>query len=259
MKKPSTLRKSSGLVLMLLLSLAWFSPTQTALRTMPDTLALTQGQMQSVRLGCMTLRGDAVSVTATEDETLAQVTGQSCGTSEMWLSILGIPLKKVQVEDSPEKRLIPGGQALGVAMRTEGVLIVGVGEAAQGVSPARDAGLQAGDVIMTVGGEAVTTAESLTSLLSKSGGKPVPIAYQRDGEPRTCLLTPHKDEATGAVRLGACGSFAADSLVFRNPDGSHALELFNPFEKAFTVSVTLDAENYCFQLEPRSVNSILIQ
>ena len=221
MKKPSTLRKSSGLVLMLLLSLAWFSPTQTALRTMPDTLALTQGQMQSVRLGCMTLRGDAVSVTATEDETLAQVTGQSCGTSEMWLSILGIPLKKVQVEVSPEKRLIPGGQALGVAMRTEGVLIVGVGEAAQGVSPARDAGLQAGDVIMTVGGEAVTTAESLTSLLSKSGGKPVPIAYQRDGEPRTCFLTPHRDEATGTVRLGAWvrdSTAGVGTLSFYDPD-----------------------------------------
>lgn len=62
-----------------------------------------------------------------------------------------------------------------------------------------------------------------------------------------------------AVRLGACGSFAADSLVFRNPDGSYALEMFNPFEKPFAVSVTLDGENYCFQLEPRSVNSILIQ
>ena len=221
MKKPSTLRKAVGLVAAFLLGMSWFSPMQSALRTMPDTLALTQGQMQSLRLGGLTLTGDAVSVTSTEDESLAEVTGHACGASEMWLSILGIPLKKVQVEVSEEKRLIPGGQALGVAMRTEGVLIVGIGEAAEGVSPAKAAGLQAGDVILSVGGEAVTTAESLTSLLNKAGGGPVPIAYQRSGEKRTCLLTPHRDEVTGAVRLGAWvrdSTAGVGTLSFYDPD-----------------------------------------
>ena len=221
MKKPSTLRKSLGLVAAFLLGMSWFSPMQVALREIPDTLALTQGQMTELRLGGLTLDGDAVSVTSSGDETLAEVTSQSCGTSEMWLSILGIPLKKVQVEVSPEKRLIPGGMPLGVAMRTEGVLIVGIGEAAEGVAPAKDAGLQAGDVIVTVGGEAVTTAESLTSLLNKSGGKPVPIAYQRAGEQRTCLLTPHKDESTGAVRLGAWvrdSTAGVGTMSFYDPD-----------------------------------------
>ena len=221
MKKPSTLRKSAGLVLMLLLGMSWFSPMQAALRSMPDTLALTRGQMTEMYLGGLTLAGDAVSVTSSEDERLAEVTGQSCGTTDMWLSILGIPLKKVQVEVSEEKRLIPGGMPLGVAMRTEGVLIVGVGEAAEGVAPAKDAGLQAGDVIVTVGGEAVTTAEDLTSLLNKSGGKPIPVAYQRAGEKRTCLLTPHKDEATGAVRLGAWvrdSTAGVGTLSFYDPD-----------------------------------------
>ena len=221
MKKPSTLRKSAGLVAAFLLGMSWFSPMQTALRQTPATLALTQGQMLEMNLGGLTLTGEAVSVTFSGDESLAEVTGQACGTSEMWLSILGIPLKKVQVEISPEKRLIPGGQALGVAMRTEGVLIVGIGEAAEGVTPAKDAGLQAGDVIIAVGGEAVTTAESLTTLLNKSGGKTVPIAYSRNGESRTCLLTPHLDEATGVVRLGAWvrdSTAGVGTLSFYDPD-----------------------------------------
>ncbi len=221
MKKPSTLRKSMGLVAAFLLGMSWFSPVQQALRSMPDTLALTQGQMTELHLGGLTLTGEAVSVTSTEDERLAEVTGQACGASEMWLSLLGIPLKKVQVEVSPEKRLIPGGQALGVAMRTEGVLIVGVGEAAEGVSPAKEAGLQAGDVITSVGGEAVTTAESLTDLLNQCGGKPVAIAYQRNGEHRTALLTPHKDADTGAVRLGAWvrdSTAGVGTLSFYDPD-----------------------------------------
>ena len=220
MKKPSTLRKSAGLVAAFLLGMSWFSPMQTALRQLPDTLALTQGQMLSLDLGGLTLTGEAVPSTSSEDERLGGAMGQG-GASEMCVSLFGIPLKRVQVEVSEEKRLIPGGQALGVAMRTEGVLIVGVGEAAEGVTPARDAGLQAGDVITGVGGVAVTTADSLTTLLNKSGGKPVPIAYSRNGENRTCLLTPHQDESTGAVRLGAWvrdSTAGVGTLSFYDPD-----------------------------------------
>ena len=62
----------------------------------------------------------------------------------------------------------------------------------------------------------------------------------------------------GAVRLGARGSFAGDSLVFRNPDGSVVLELFNPFDRVFTVGVELEGETYHLPLEPRSVNSIVL-
>ncbi len=62
----------------------------------------------------------------------------------------------------------------------------------------------------------------------------------------------------GAIRLGMCGSFAADSLVFKNPDGSFALELFNPFDHVFSVDFELESEHYLFELEPKSVNSILI-
>ena len=208
MKKPSTLRKAAGLVMAMLLGLTWFSPMQAALRNMPDTLALTQGQISTLQLGGLTLSGDALTVTASQDESLASVGAvdvsvQASGTTDMLLSLFGIPLKRVEVEVSPEKRLIPGGQALGVAMRTEGVLIVGLSEAAEGISPAKSAGLAAGDVIRAINGTEVTTAEQLTELLTAAGATQIMVAYDRAGEARTALLTPYKDEATGNVRLGA--------------------------------------------------------
>ena len=226
MKKPSMLRKSIGLVASLLLALSWFSPMQSALRDMPDTLALTQGQISTLRLGGLTLKSDALTVTASEDETLASVgavnvVSQSLGTSDMLLSLFGIPLKRVEVQISPEKRLIPGGQALGVAMRTEGVLIVGVSDVAEGISPAKSAGLLAGDVITGVNGTPIATAEELTTLLNKLGATPVHIAYRRAGESRTALLTPHKDETTGAVRLGAWvrdSTAGVGTLSFYDPE-----------------------------------------
>ena len=225
MKKPSCLRKSAGVVAAFLLAMSWFSPMQETLRTLPDTLTLTQGQVSTLRLGGLTLSGEALTVTAAQDETLASVGAvdvsvQASGTTDMLLSLFGIPLKRVEVRISPEKRLIPGGMALGVAMRTAGVLIVGVSEAAEGVSPARDAGLQAGDVIRSIDGTEVTTAEALTELLNQSGGKQVMIAYQRGGEERTALLTPYRSE-TGAVRLGAWvrdSTAGVGTLSFYDPD-----------------------------------------
>ena len=226
MRKPTKLRKSIGLVLSVLLALSWFSPMQTTLRDLPDTLTLTQGQISTLRLGGLTLEGDALTVTSSGDETLAsvgavEVVSQRVGTSDMLLTLFGIPLKKVEVQISPEKRLIPGGQALGVAMRTEGVLIVGLSDVAEDVSPAKSAGLAAGDVITGVNGTDVTTAEALTGLLNQIGPTQVQITYRRAGENRTALLTPHKDETTGAVRLGAWvrdSTAGVGTLSFYDPD-----------------------------------------
>lgn len=226
MKKPSTLRKSAGVIASVLLALTWFSPMQQTLRTLPDTLALTQGQTSTLQLGGLTLESTALTVTASGDETLSDlgvvdVVSQEAGTSEMLLSLFGIPLKRVEVAVSPEKRLIPGGQAVGIAMRTDGVLIVGVSEVAEGISPARDAGLAAGDVIRVINGTTITTAEQLTELLNAAGETALHIAYQRAGEDRTTILTPHKDESTGAVRLGAWvrdSTAGVGTLSFYDPD-----------------------------------------
>ncbi len=209
-----------------LLAMSWFSPMQVTLRTLPDTLALTTGQISTLQLGGLALSGDALTVTATQDETLASVgavdvSAAQSGQAQMVLSLFGIPLKRVEVEVSPEKRLIPGGMALGVAMRTEGVLVVGISEAAEGVSPARDAGLRAGDVIHMVDGQRVTTAEELTGLLQSSRSDTVMIAYDRSGESRTALLTPYRDEAAGTVRLGAWvrdSTAGVGTLSFFDPD-----------------------------------------
>lgn len=62
----------------------------------------------------------------------------------------------------------------------------------------------------------------------------------------------------GAVRLGAKGPYAGDSLVFLNPDGSTVAVVFNPFIEKRDMTISLKNQNYTFNLEPRSVNSITI-
>ena len=108
-RKPSVLRKSTGLLLALFLSLGYFSPMQETLRTMPDAIALTQGQAQTFTLGpglSLSARGGNVAVSSSTDETLrdkgaVSLVSETTGTSELLLSLMGIPLKTVEVEVSP--------------------------------------------------------------------------------------------------------------------------------------------------------------
>ena len=226
MKKPSELRRGVGVVLTALLMLTWFSPMQRALRSLPDSIALTQGQASTLLLGGLTASGEALTVTSSADETLAgtgavTVVARSSGTTEMLLSLFGVPVKRIDVTVSEAKRLIPGGQALGVAMRTDGVLIVGLSETAEGVCPARECGLHPGDVIRTVEGAAVTSAEQLTALVNAAGARPLAISYERNGQQRTATLTPHRDASTGAVRMGAWvrdSTAGVGTLSFYDPD-----------------------------------------
>lgn len=62
----------------------------------------------------------------------------------------------------------------------------------------------------------------------------------------------------GAIRLGCKGSFAGDSILFRNPDGSLVIEAFNPFEKPFPITFAFECGQYKFELEPLSFNSIVL-
>jgi stage IV sporulation protein B len=242
-KHPSPLRRAVGLVLTLLLTLGYFSPTQQALRALPASLRLTQDEPISLLTGMLRASGEGLEVSASQDETLSQyvsVTGQKSGTSELLLSILGIPLRRVEVEVSPEKRLIPGGQALGVAMRTDGVLIVGLSDVKKGACPARDCGLQPGDVLLRIGGHAIERVADVSEIAQQNGTSPLLIEYMRDGTTAHATLTPVQDDATGVVRLGAWvrdSTAGIGTLSFYDPDSGQYAALGHAITDGDTGSI----------------------
>lgn len=229
-RSPSRLKRAAGVVLAMLLSLSYFSPLQETLRTLPAHLALTEGQARTLALGgLLTLNRQTgnVAVAASDDETLRDagavaLSSETAGTSELLLSLMGVvPLRKVEVEVSEEKRLIPGGQAIGVAMRTSGVMIVGTSDLSQARSPAQLSGLRPGDVLTRVGGVHITSAEQLAQLVSKAGEAPLAVDYLRDGAALSTTLTPRLDAATGSVRMGAWvrdSTAGVGTLSFYDPD-----------------------------------------
>lgn len=199
-KKIGLPRKIAGFTLLAMTAWLLFSPTAHALRQLPRTLRLTPGQTLTLH--------PSLSALSSTDETLlslqdGRMQAMALGETEMTVNLFGLlPIRKVKVNVGEERILIPGGHAVGIALSTRGVMVVGVSDVDR-QSPARIAGLRAGDVIESINGQPVETSEKLISLVENSAGAPLSVTYRRDDALRTTTLTPLTDTATGTFRIGA--------------------------------------------------------
>lgn len=103
------------------------------------------------------------------------------------------------------RELIPGGMAFGIKFFTDGCVVIGTTgvESASGLcSPAKDAGLESGDIIIRAGGKEFKRAEELTEIIAGCCGKAITIAYIRGGSEKTVKLTPVRDNENGKYRIG---------------------------------------------------------
>lgn len=192
-------RKIAGLTILAVTAWLIFSPTARAIRALPGTFRLTVGQSYALPPG--------VTALSSTDETLSMAEGRmeglALGEAEVTMNLFGLfPIRRMKVNVEEERILIPGGQAVGIALAMKGVMVVGVSDVDR-QSPAQAAGLKAGDVIETVNGQTVDSGEMLISLIENSGGAPLKITYRRDNQPRGTTLTPLADPASGAWRIGA--------------------------------------------------------
>ena len=114
------------------------------------------------------------------------------------------------------KVLIPGGQAVGVAIRTQGVVVVGLSDGA-----GMQAGLRAGDVLLSVNGRPLESADILTETVDAAQGQPLSIMLDRDGKQQTILARPAFDESSQRYRLGVWvrdSTAGVGTLTFYDPE-----------------------------------------
>jgi regulator of sigma E protease len=72
-----------------------------------------------------------------------------------------------------------GGYRLGFSMQTDAPIV----EEVSSDFPAAKMGLLAGDRILTINGERVTSVGEVPNLIEKSGGRPIKVVVRRDGMP----------------------------------------------------------------------------
>lgn len=202
-RPPTRLQRTLGWLLSAFLLVIHFSPQAQLLRTLPDTLSVAIGQRAVLDAPFpLTVRaGKDVSAGASMDEGLSAA---SAGKSTATISLLGLlPLREVEIDVSDDLRLYPGGQAVGVALHTQGVLVVGTSDLSGAYSPALLAGLKAGDLITEAGGQTLESADQLTEMVAALGDAPLPLTIRRGDGTLRLTLNPKRDGQTGVYRIGA--------------------------------------------------------
>ena len=121
-------------------------------------------------------------------------------------------LREIPVYADKRAELYPGGDIIGISIKTKGVLIVGSGSFinADGKKrcPMQDAGLKPGDIILSLGGRGITTSEQLQSAVNafRTGAD---ITVEREGKMHTFRIVPEICE-NGSAMIGA---WVRDSAV----------------------------------------------
>ncbi|MDD7412308.1 MAG: SpoIVB peptidase [bacterium] len=222
-------KRLCGWALSFLTAAVLLSEPVQSLSALPDEIRLTEGYDAHVALSPLasaSLEAEQAALVS-HDQTLGEVTiaGRQAGSATMTVRLLGVvPIKQVSVRVEEEKVLVPGGQAVGVAIRTAGVLVVGASDLGGGeASPAREAGVRAGDLITAVDGEPVNEAERLSELVN--GDAERRLTLNRAGQELSVSVRPRQDARDQAYRLGV---WVRDSTA-----GVGTLSFYDPATGAF--------------------------
>ena len=114
------------------------------------------------------------------------------------LSLLFILALPIGVSAAGTKELIVAGTPFGVKIQTEGVIVVGLPNEN---SPASSAGLKRGDIIVSVNGDTVESAEEFSGKIKASGGNALTLDCKSGAEYRSVTVTPTADES-GEYKIG---------------------------------------------------------
>ncbi len=202
-----------GILFVAALCALYFLPAVQSYVNIPEQIYLQPGTQRTIDLGLpvqvdvstagvVNLCGDTLQTAGMNSPLTIEPIEN--GDTTISLSILGLPVKHVQVNVSDKIMLIPGGQSIGVTLFTKGALVVGItGIEVEGggtVNPARTAGMLPGDVIIKINGTDVENADHVSRLINKAEGN-ARITIDRNGRLIELNIAPIKDTG-GVLRLG---------------------------------------------------------
>lgn len=188
----------------------------------PDSFTVTAGSRLEWLSGAFSIAGDNPDVSASTNASLPRTYR-----GELMLYNL-IPVKAVDVSYVDETCVIPCGTPFGIKMFTNGVMIVGLADiqTADGpVNPAKQAGLQIGDVVETVNGNTVNTNSEVADAVEHSGGKDLSMVVRRDSTTVSVELDPVISSSDGLYKAGL---WVRDSTA-----GIGTLTFYDPTAKSF--------------------------
>ncbi|MEE0777136.1 MAG: SpoIVB peptidase [Bacillota bacterium] len=104
---------------------------------------------------------------------LSELHFDEIGNYHLGVKFLGLTVKEASLSVYPSMELVPGGQSVGMILKTSGVVIVGfsavAGAEGEVLYPAKEAGITLGDSILKIDGNEVTTDDEALTLIDQLG------------------------------------------------------------------------------------------
>lgn len=154
---------------------------------LPDKITVHDNKTQTIeKFYSVAVEEDAKSVDFQSAE--------SVGSNESDLKLFNvIPVKTEEILREDREKVFVSGKSFGIKLYTDGVIIVGTKDITidnEVVNPAENAGLQVGDIIISINGERVYSSDDVEKILNDNNGKKYTIRIKRDSTYKTFELEP---------------------------------------------------------------------
>ena len=234
-------RKCLGLILATLIGIICSSAPFQTYASLPKEIRLFPGQARAIDFSIpiaaevtldnpdvVRVNGEAKRSWSMRLDRPISLVSHSTGQAELNVRLFGtIPYKKVKLNVIPDLRVIPGGQTIGVKIRSAGIMVVGHHqvrtEDGRRFSPGRQADIQTGDLIMEMNGQRINDVRKVADLVDQAGrsGEPIRMKVKRKDRLFDAELTPVYDAEDRAYRMGLYirdSAVGVGTLTFYAPD-----------------------------------------
>lgn len=161
---------------------------------LPDSYYVTEGEALVLET--------AIPIEAQSSGAMAASLQTSPMSEQVALRLFGvIPVKTVQVTTADAPLLIPGGTPFGIKLLMDGVMVVGIADVGA-ECPAARAGIQVGDVLVSVNDVAISGNTSLRTAIAETDGDPCEVTLRRGGCEQTVSLEPVYSQTEGCYQAG---------------------------------------------------------
>lgn len=116
-----------------------------------------------------------------------------------------LPTRGVKKADAAACEVYIGGMPAGFTLSTGGVRVIGLGKVhteSGNVSPATDAGIRTGDLIVKAAGIEIKTVGEFNEVLRKNGEKAIKLTVCRAGEETEIEVIPQKESGSQRFKIG---------------------------------------------------------
>ncbi len=128
------------------------------------------------------------------------------GSVKLNLRFFGIiPLKTINVDVVSNKNLIACGNTIGVKIRLDGILVIGISNVTSNgekIIPVRNTGIKPGNIITAINEKSVESIDDLVDEIERSCGKPIKISYRSEDEVKEAMVSPVKSSDDNKYHIG---------------------------------------------------------